>query len=213
MNPEEIFNMFFGGGMGAGRGFGGPGFRVHTGGFGPGFGFQAGGMPRQQQTQQQQQEQGPIQRIMQFLPIFLFFLMSFFNMPDETASSTSISHFSLSKEPPFTNERYTSLTRVKDIPYFVNDKFTRMFGRDRYQLAQVERMVERSYEKYLKSECKAQKRYQDKLFNKAKYDTSVPEDQKDSILEEANTFKLSRCIELDELFPPSNKKKKHRNGF
>ena len=199
--------------MGTGGGFGGPGFRVYTGGFGgPGFGFHAGGMPRRQQTQQQrEQEQGPVQRIMQFLPILLFMLMSFINMPDETASSTSTSYFSLSKEPPFINPRYTSLTRVKDIPYFVNDKFARMFGRDRYQLAQVERMVERSYEKYLRSECKAQKKYQDKLFNRAKYDTNVPEEQRENSLEEAKSYKLSRCIELDELFPPTNTKKKNRS--
>ena len=44
VNPEDIFNMFFGGGMPGGMGgMGGPGFRVYTTGMGgPGFAFGGG---------------------------------------------------------------------------------------------------------------------------------------------------------------------------
>ena len=57
IDPEDLINMFFGGG------FGGPGMRFRSGGFrggGPGgFGFNMGGGQRQQnRRQQQQQHQG-----------------------------------------------------------------------------------------------------------------------------------------------------------
>jgi len=222
VSPEDIFNMFFGGGMPqGGGGFGGPGFRVYTNGFGgPGFNFHAGGGRQQRHSQQQQQgprEEPPnaLQKFMQYLPIILFFLMSFSNIPNDTASSSSSTpYFSLSKEGNFINPHYTSLTRVKDIPYFVNDKFMRKFGRDRYQLAQVERMVEKSYENYLLDECRAQNKYRDKLINRAKYEMNVPEDEKERALKEANEFVLTRCIELDQLFPShANKRKKRKPLF
>ena len=91
VNPEDIFNMFFGGGMPPGAG--GQGFRVHTSGFGPGFSF--GGNPnmgraraqQQQQHQRQQQAQdGGFGQFLQFLPLLLIMLLSFFNMPGENAA-------------------------------------------------------------------------------------------------------------------------------
>jgi DnaJ family protein B protein 12 len=86
VSPEEIFNMFFGGGMpGMHRG-GNPGF-AYTNGFGPGMQFRAGGPNRrqrrqqgqQQQGQQQQQQQAPGNGIfLQLLPILLIMMVSFF---------------------------------------------------------------------------------------------------------------------------------------
>jgi hypothetical protein len=51
------------------------------------------------------------------------------------------------------NSLQTKLTGVKDIPYFVSHKFLKTYARDRYQLSQVERMVEGAYENYLVKEC------------------------------------------------------------
>ena len=85
VNPEDIFNMFFGGGMPGGvhmAGGGMPGgFRVYSTGF--------GGMPRQQRRQGQgQQQNGPdVASLIQLLPVLLLFLMSFFNFPGETATN------------------------------------------------------------------------------------------------------------------------------
>ena len=78
VNPEDIFNMFFGGGMprGAHMNTGGMpgGFRVYSNGF--------GGVPRQRaggQRQQAQQEQPPgFGAILQLLPVLLLFFLSFF---------------------------------------------------------------------------------------------------------------------------------------
>ena len=103
VNPEDIFNMFFGGGMPGGVHFnagGMPGgFRVYSTGFGGmprgGMGGGFGGMPRQRQQQRpQQQQQNPFFQLIQLLPILLLFLMSFFNLPGETATGhTGGSHY------------------------------------------------------------------------------------------------------------------------
>ncbi len=92
VNPEDIFNMFFGGGMPGGvhMNMGGMpgGFRVYSNGFGGrpmGGGF--GGRPRQQQQGQRAQEQNGLQALFQLLPVLLLFAMSFFNLPGETASN------------------------------------------------------------------------------------------------------------------------------
>mmetsp|Transcript_10453 Transcript_10453/g.21752 ORF Transcript_10453/g.21752 Transcript_10453/m.21752 type:complete len:401 (+) Transcript_10453:222-1424(+) len=173
VNPEDIFNMFFGGGMPPGAG--GPGFRVYTNGFGPGFAF--GGHPNMGRTrtqqQQRQQQQAPdvgFSHFLQFLPLALIILLSFFNMPGEyaTGATGGSRYFSLTPVSPFTNPLHTKLTKVKDIPYYVTEKFLRTIHRDRYQLTQVERMVEKSYERYLFDECKNQKAYKRNLELKAK---------------------------------------------
>lgn len=84
INPEEIFNMFFGGGMPM-HGAGGRGFHVYTNGFGGGFG--PGVQFRQQRPRgngQQQQQPAPngLAMLMQFLPFFIILALSFFNMSD-----------------------------------------------------------------------------------------------------------------------------------
>merc|ERR1719296_146502 len=92
-------------------------------------------------------------------------LFTFFNMGgDDAAGATGGSrYFSLTPARPHTNPLSTKLTKVKDIPYYVSDQFLRTVARDRYQLSQVERMVERSYQTYLHDECKNQKAYKRKL--------------------------------------------------
>ena len=87
VSPEEIFNMFFGGGMPAGMngGMGGPGFRMHTTGFGPGFHFQAGGprprRPAAQRGQREREQPGSVNlgMLFQLMPLIFILLMSFFS--------------------------------------------------------------------------------------------------------------------------------------
>jgi len=218
VNPEDIFNMFFGGGMPPGAG--GPGFRVYTNGFGPGFAF--GGHPNMGRTrtqqQQRQQQQAPdvgFSHFLQFLPLALIILLSFFNMPGEyaTGATGGSRYFSLTPVSPFTNPLHTKLTKVKDIPYYVTEKFLRTIHRDRYQLTQVERMVEKSYERYLFDECKNQKAYKRNLELKAK--KRITEDERTKLMKKAAGFELSRCLELEDFFPQSvpEKDKIRHNEF
>jgi DnaJ family protein B protein 12 len=90
VNPEDIFNMFFGGGMPGGMGgMGG----MHRGPGGVHFTTNFGGMPRgfrqqhqrnQQRRQQQQEEEPPgLANLIQFLPFLIIMLLSFFNMNND----------------------------------------------------------------------------------------------------------------------------------
>mmetsp|Transcript_4041 Transcript_4041/g.5808 ORF Transcript_4041/g.5808 Transcript_4041/m.5808 type:complete len:419 (+) Transcript_4041:89-1345(+) len=203
INPEEIFNMFFGGGMPM-PGAGGRGFHVYTNGFGGG-GFGPGVQFRHQRprgnAQQQQPAPNGLAMIMQFLPFLIILALSFFSMSDSGSHDIIQNrYFSLTQTPPYINPLNTRLTTVKDIPYFVTDKFMRTYHRDRYQLAQVERLVERTYNQYLTDECKSQKKYKRQLQTAAQ---NLPhsDPKKERQLKKANAFDLSRCEELQDLFP------------
>ena len=102
-------------------------------------------------------------------------------------------------QEPFVNPLHTKLTKVKDIPYFVDNKFLRTLYRDRYQLAQVERMVEGAYENYLVDECNIQRRYKRKLLAEAGRE---PTQEEIALAKKtAEQFHLTRCVELNNLFP------------
>lgn len=100
------------------------------------------------------------------------------------------------------NPLHTKLTSVKDIPYFVDNKFLRTLYRDRYQLAQVERMVQNAYENYLVDECNTQRRYKKSLLADAK--TKATEEEIQYAKSIAEKFELTRCVELNDLFPLRN---------
>lgn len=201
VSPEDIFNMFFGAGMA--QGGRGPGFHVYTNGFGGGFpgGFAgqqfAGQRARQQHAGQHQQQQNGAPW-MQLLPFIVIMIMSFLNFGGQDAGvSMQNKYFSLVQQAPFVNPLATKLSGVKDIPYFVTDKFMRTYHRDRYQLAQVERMVEKNYHDYVMQECKAQKKYKRQLEQQA---SRLTGEERASLLRRAEEFELSRCIEFENLF-------------
>jgi len=215
VNPEDIFNMFFGGGMPGG----GQGFHVRTNGFGPGMQF---GGARQQQRQQRpgagaprQQEQEPngMAALVQFLPFVLILLLSFFSFGGDSGgqSYTQNRYFSLTQTPPYINPLQTKLTPVKDIPYFVTNKFMKSYYRDRYQLAQVERLVEKTYQQYLVDECKSQKVYKRQLETSAR--KMQVSDAKERALRKAAEFDLSRCVEFNDLFPPKTQYEKQKRAY
>jgi Domain of unknown function (DUF1977) len=93
----------------------------------------------------------------------------------------------------------TKLTTVKDIPYYVTDSFLRTYNLERYQLGQVERMVEAAYEHYLINECTRQRKYKSGLERKAKLERI--ESEKLRKTKQAADFELTRCVELVDLFP------------
>jgi hypothetical protein len=118
--------------------------------------------------------------------------------------------FFLQHKQPFNNPLATRLTAVKEIPYFVSDKFLRTYHRDRYQLAQVERMVEKAYEQYLVDECKSQRLYRTRLVKTAQKEEDPDEANKKMKL--AEEFELSRCNELGDLFPKRVDKQGAKSG-
>lgn len=83
MDPEDIFNMFFGGGMPGMHG-GGGGFHVYTSGFGPGMQFRAA-RPRQRAqpgAARREAEAPGLAALLQFLPILLIAALSFLKFND-----------------------------------------------------------------------------------------------------------------------------------
>jgi curved DNA-binding protein CbpA len=91
VNPEDIFNMFFGGGMPTGGMRTGGGVHFHSTGFGNGF----GGVPRQraprgQPAGQRRQEDEAFNfgNLAQLLPFLMILILSFFNMKNESGVST-----------------------------------------------------------------------------------------------------------------------------
>lgn len=97
VSPEEIFNMFFGGGMGGVPGGGvhmrGPGgMHFYSSGFG-GPGMRRAGRPRAGagggQAGQAEPEPAGLAGLLQMLPFLLIMILSFYNMGSSGGSSTS----------------------------------------------------------------------------------------------------------------------------
>ncbi|ORZ27753.1 hypothetical protein BCR41DRAFT_331442 [Lobosporangium transversale] len=179
ISPEELFNMFFGGGS-----FGGS---FHSATFaGPGFGPRPF-RPYTQQTQRQPQQQAQgagatsgFSSLIQILPLILLFIISltsnFFSDSDSSSSrdsSPAASDFSLGAHGSYQSARFTSAHHV---PYFVNERrfrntFTKPGGGEKRDvhvldlnkvingvkvqqiLTQLEENVETTYLKYMRNEC------------------------------------------------------------
>lgn len=110
------------------------------------------------------------------------------------------------------NRLDTRLTKVKNIPFYVDDRFMHSFYRNRHQLGQVEQMVQNAYEDYLVKECKTQLEYKKQLAasaNQQQQQHGVSEEAKRKAQERAAAFALSRCEELEDLFP----QRKRGNGY
>jgi len=209
INPNDIFNMFFGGGVPGGVQTAGMpgGFRVYTTGFGSSFVSSFGGIPTNRHRrghhnsqEHEAQEDRRYNMLAQLLPVLLLIFTSFFNFTGDlgtTGHAGGSSYFSLTHSPPYINPLKT---KVKEIPYFVTDQFMRTFARDSYQLGRVERFVEQTYKNYLIEECRNQQTYKNELHDLAQRNQLVPEERK-RILEKARDFELSRCVEFHELFP------------
>jgi hypothetical protein len=69
-------------------------------------------------------------------------------------------------------------------------------------------MVEKAYEQYLVNECKSQRSYQSRLVKAAQKEINEQEAARQ--LKAAEAFELSRCSELEDLFP--NRQKKTTSG-
>ncbi len=63
-------------------------------------------------------------------------------------------------------------------------------------------MVEKSYERYLFDECKNQKAYKRKL-ESLSAKNRITEDERTKLMKKAAGFELTRCLELEDLFPQS----------
>ncbi|KAI6023879.1 hypothetical protein PISMIDRAFT_99853 [Pisolithus microcarpus 441] len=119
MSPEELFNMFFGGGMNGGFGagpFGGP---VFTASFGPGGFSRTRVHVNRRAPPNAQGEQGQARPLfLQLLPLLLLFAFSILSaLPSLLSSSTPDPRFAFSQSPRFNVERQTDNMGIR---YHVN---------------------------------------------------------------------------------------------
>lgn len=123
VSPEDLFNMFFQGGMGGGR----AGFRTHT----FNMGGNGGGQRRQQRgggngREDQGEAAAPfLQSILQFLPIILMILLSFSSF---SSNSYSQPVYSLTPKGMYVKQRATMMSGISpDIKFYVTPKFDQTY--------------------------------------------------------------------------------------
>jgi DnaJ family protein B protein 12 len=154
ISPDDLFNMFFGGGgPGAaqfgfgGPGFGGPGIRVHT--FGGGSPFAAFTQGAGQRARNQPEEPFSMRNLMQLLPlVLLFFVPLLFSILGDSSNGVRPASFEFKHVAPYTVERHTPLHHI---PYFVRpDEVSNMPER---KLRQLDRQAEVSYIQRMKTRC------------------------------------------------------------
>jgi DnaJ family protein B protein 12 len=156
MSPEELFNLFFQGGMG-----GHPAFRA-----------QFGGQRQQQQQQQQPQQQSFINQILSFLPIILLFLMSF-----SQSSSPAERVYSFAPDHVYRVHRETKMAGVaKDIHYYVNDRFRQKYGKSTADMYRVEKAVEREFRELKLGSCYQEEQSKARRLNRARWDRRPTEE-------------------------------------
>ncbi|KAF0698186.1 Aste57867_11171 [Aphanomyces stellatus] len=175
ISPEDIFNMFFGGGMPSNR------------------------MNRQRQQQQRQQQQQnahprtPMQQFLQFLPLILVFCLSLMSFP-----STQTTPFSLNPTQDMPVQRTTKMRNViNGIPYYVARDFERRYTNDWRDLMRVEQMVEQWHVQKLRDGCEGEKIKQKRRINKARNQENV--EDREAALKKALAVKLPSCDELNRL--------------
>eukprot|EP01041_Mallomonas_annulata_P006548 gene6548-13244_t len=169
MSPEDVFNMFFTGGMGpGGRGGGGGGFHMH---FGPGGQMyrSRGGRTTSADDDQRQQQQQPNGRswasFLQLLPMLILFLMSFSSMRSGGGETV----YSLVQQGRLLVPQFTSTPGVvENIPYYVNDQFFMKYGRSSADLRRVEKAVENDFRETLARKCNGEREYKNRMTYQAK---------------------------------------------
>lgn len=156
LNADDLFNMFFGGGMGSQGGFGGSPY-VSFGGSGARV-HHFGGGNRQQRRAGGANNQGGTASWVQLLPLIVLFgfsvLSSLFSSGESFFGSSTPS-YSFQQQSPYTSPRYTPTHKI---PFWVNP--TQVEGVSAYNLAQLDKKAEVSYIRTLRDNCEYE--YQDR---------------------------------------------------
>ncbi|KAI8385610.1 hypothetical protein BD560DRAFT_345433 [Blakeslea trispora] len=198
ISPEDLFNMFFGGG-GAGihmanlhrQGFsfgGSPGFssatfvdprfRAHT--------FNTG--QQQQFYRAQQQQRSGVSILLQLLPLIVLFGYTIFAslLSDDTPL------FSFQSTSVYSQPRMTS---SHGVPYYVNPNSFKPYSENRYKLSKVEQQVEVDWVRSLQQNCLHERKQQQiRLSNARGAFGFVGRNEKQ--YQEALNMRLTSCEEL-----------------
>jgi curved DNA-binding protein CbpA len=200
VSPEDLFNMFFGGGM---RSSFGPGFRG---------GQQQQQRYRQQQQYQQQrfrQQQHARQRttngngdadlagsLSQMMPIILIAILAIFAL---LFSFEGEPLYTFRPSPPNTNMRST---RSNNVNYYVNPKiFDTNVKNNMHKFARTERQIESEWVGELRGACQNEQRHKANLMAQADGVLFGIIGRNEKAYKKAENMKMKHCDELRRLAP------------
>ncbi|KAI8098088.1 DnaJ domain-containing protein [Gilbertella persicaria] len=195
ISPEDLFNMFFGGGVPManmhrqGFSFGGsPGFSSATF-VGPGFRARTFNTAHQQQQRHfQAQQRSGWSILLQILPLIVLCGYTLFAglLTDETPI------FSFQSTSVYSQPRMTSSHRV---PYYVEPNAFKPYLQNHYKLSKVEQQVEVDWVRSLQQNCLHERKQQQAKLNNARGAFGfVGRNEKQ--YQEALNMKLAHCEEL-----------------
>jgi DnaJ family protein B protein 12 len=178
MTAEEIFNMFFGGGM--------PGSSVYVrrGGRWTRPGTHHASHSHQDNTTHHDDSQGAnLSALFQLVPVLILLLVSLFSslFVSDPLYSFDISH-------KYNVQRITSNLKVN---YFVKDTFHQDFTGS---LRRLEKQVEDEYVSHLRSRCFQEKSSRENLLWQARYSGSQ------TLFKKAQKYPTPSCNKLEELY-------------
>jgi len=178
MTAEEIFNMFFGGGMPGSSVYVRRGGRWHR---------QAGNMQDQQQghshSNHHGQDGGGFSAIFQLLPILLLVLVSLL-------SSLLVSDPLYSLEPSHKFHIQRKTTNM-GVTFYVKDNFrTEYTG----SVRKLERQIEEEYIQHLRNSCFREKSYKENLLWQARYSGN------NHLLNKAHNYPTPSCGTLEKIY-------------
>uniref|UniRef100_H3CTA2 DnaJ heat shock protein family (Hsp40) member B12a n=1 Tax=Tetraodon nigroviridis TaxID=99883 RepID=H3CTA2_TETNG len=148
ISPEDLFNMFFGGGF--------PSSNVHV--------YRNGRMHfahHNRQERREQQRDGGLALFFQLMPVLILIIVSALSQLMVTQPPYSLSYH------PSTGHIHKRHTTHLKVPFFVGDRFNEEFSGN--NLKNVERSVEEDYISNLRNNCWKEKQQREGLLYRARY--------------------------------------------
>ncbi|XP_053188656.1 dnaJ homolog subfamily B member 12a isoform X1 [Scomber japonicus] len=148
ISPEDLFNMFFGGGF--------PSSNVHV--------YRNGRMHfahHNRQERREQQRDGGLALFVQLMPILILIIVSALSQLMVTQPPYSLSY---RQSAGHIHKRHTSSLKV---PFYVGDRFNEEYSGN--NLKNVERSVEEDYISNLRNNCWKEKQQKEGLLYRARY--------------------------------------------
>ncbi|XP_053547897.1 dnaJ homolog subfamily B member 12 [Bombina bombina] len=148
ISPEDIFNMFFGGGF--------PSSNVHV--------YSNGRMRytyAQRQERREHQGDGSLGMFVQLMPILILIIVSALSQMMVSTPPYSLSH------RPSVGHVHRRVTELLKVPYYVSDSFEEEYTGA--NMKNVERSVEEDYIANLRNNCWKEKQQKEGLLYRARY--------------------------------------------
>jgi len=183
MTAEEIFNMFFGGGMPGSSVYVRRGGRWHRGAGAGGGGYS---QDSSHQHQHSNEQVNGYSALFQLLPILFLIVMSLF-------SSLLVNDplYSFDHTHKYNVQRRTSNIKIS---YYVKETFIQEYTGS---LRRLERQIEDDYISHIKSKCFQEKSYRENLLWQARYSGSQ------NLFKKAQNYPTPSCNKLEKIYAES----------